>query len=176
MTLRQRLALGFSAALLGAGLLVGPAEAHRSTFAPAVDVVPEPVTVTELAPAPDLAWTAAPAPMGIPWALLGVVAGVIGVGTRRPRRNLALALVLLVGLFALENGVHSVHHLNDGDRGEHCAVASASQHVAGTEVDGVLAAAAPAPAGHALALPGRGIRSIRSLGKPEGRAPPVSPA
>jgi hypothetical protein len=177
MTRRQRLALGFSAALLGAGLLAGPAEAHRSTFVPAVDVVPEPVTVTAYTPAPaDLAWRAAPASIGIPWTLLGVAAGVIVAGARRPRRNLALALVLLVGLFAFENGVHSVHHLNDSDRGEHCAVASASQHVAGTEVDGVLAAAAPAPAGPARPLPGRVTRSIRSLGEPEGRAPPVSPA
>lgn len=177
MNRRRRLALGFIAALLGAAFLAAPAEAHRPRFVPVVDVVPEPIAVTDLTPAlADLAWTGAPAPTGIPWVLVVVLAGLTAIGARRPRRNLGLALVLLLAIFAVENGVHSVHHLNDQDRGAHCAVASASQHVAGTEVDGVLAADAPAAAEPAMIVPLRVVRSIRSLGQHEGRAPPVSPA
>ena len=171
------LALSFIGALLGAGFFAGPAEAHLPRFAPVVDVVPEPAAAPDRTPALlDLAWTAAPTPAGVPWYLVVALSGLAALGARRPRRNLALALVLLLAIFAFENGLHSVHHLNDQDRGESCAVASASQHVAGTEVDGVLAAAAPAPAEPAMVASVRVIRSARSLGPHEGRAPPVSPA
>jgi len=177
MSGRRLLALGFIAALFGVGLLAGPADAHGPRFVPVVDVVPEPVAATDLAPAvEDLAWTAAPTTAGVPWPLVAALAGLTAVGARRPRRNLALALVLLLAVFAFENGVHSVHHLNDQDRGEHCAVASASQHVAGTEVAGALTAESPARAEPTLTLGVRVIRSARSLGPHEGRAPPVSPA
>ena len=84
--------------------------------------------------------------------------------------------MLLLAIFAFENGLHSVHHLNDQDRGESCAVASASQHVAGTEVEGSFTAAAPAPAEPPRVASVRVIRSVRSLGPHEGRAPPVAPA
>lgn len=177
MTRGRCLVLGSIGVLLGAGLLAGPAEAHRPAFIPVVDVVPEPVAAPDPTPTPaNLAWTAAPTPAGIPWSLLAALAGLTAVGARRPRRNLALALVLLLAVFAFENGVHSVHHLNDQDRGEHCSVASASQHVAGIEVAGVLTAEFPAPAEPIVTLGVRVIRSARSLGPHEGRAPPISPA
>jgi hypothetical protein len=182
MTRGRRFALSFIGVLLGAGLGIGMfaglAEAHFPRFAPVVDVVPEPATATDpTPPLVDLAtWTAAPLPAEVPWYLVATLAGLTALGARRPRRKLALALVLLLAIFAFENGVHSVHHLNDQDRGEQCVVASASQHVAGTEVDGVRAADAPAPAEPALVSPVRIIRSARSLGPHEGRAPPVSPA
>lgn len=181
MTRGRRFALSFIGALLGAGLgagmFAGPAAAHVPRFAPVVDVVPEPAAATDPTPAlVDLAWTAAPLPAAVPWYLVATLVGLTALGARRPRRKLALALVLLLAIFAFENGVHSVHHLNDQDRGAQCVVASASQHVAGTEVDGVRAADAPAPAEPALVPPVRIIRSARSLGPHEGRAPPVSPA
>lgn len=171
------LALSFIGALLGAGFFAGPAAAHLPRFAPVVDVVPEPAAAPDRTPALlDLAWTAAPTPAGVPWYLVVALSGLAALGARRPRRNLALALVLLLAIFAFENGLHSVHHLNDQDRGESCAVASASQHVAGTEVEGSLTAAAPAPAEPIRVASVRVIRSARSLGPHEGRAPPVAPA
>jgi len=180
MNRRQFLALGFMAAFLGAGLgagvFVGSAEAHPSRFVPAVDVVPEPPAAFDSTSAPAaLAWTAAAAPAGVPWPLLAALAGLTVLGSRRPRRSLALSLVLLLAIFAFENGVHSVHHLSDQGRGEHCAAALASQHVAGTEPDGLLSAASPAPAEPAMIAPVRVIRSARSFSPHEGRAPPVSP-
>ena len=171
------LALSFIGALLGAGFFAGPAAAHLPRFAPVVDVVPEPAAAPDRTPALlDLAWTAAPTPAGVPWYLVVALSGLAALGARRPRRNLALALVLLLAIFAFENGLHSVHHLNDQDRGESCAVASASQHVAGTEVEGSFTAAAPAPAEPPRVASVRVIRSVRSLGPHEGRAPPVAPA
>ena len=171
------LALSFIGALLGAGFFAGPAAAHLPRFAPVVDVVPEPAAAPDRIPVLlDLAWTAAPTPAGVPWYLVVALSGLAAVGARRPRRNLALALVLLLAILAFENGLHSVHHLNDQDRGESCAVASASQHVAGTEVEGSFTAAAPAPAEPTRVASVRVIRSARSLGPHEGRAPPVAPA
>ena len=171
------LALSFIGALLGAGFFAGPAAAHLPRFAPVVDVVPEPAAAPDRTPALlDLAWTAAPTPAGVPWYLVVALSGLAAVGARRPRRNLALALVLLLAIFAFENGLHSVHHLNDQDRGESCAVASASPDVAGTEVEGRVTAAAPAPAEPPRVASVRVIRSVRSLGPHEGRAPPVAPA
>ena len=175
---RRRLpGLLFVTALLGGGLLAGPAEAHVSRFLPAVDVVPEPTTAAAptLVPA-DPAWTAAPIPAGVPWVLVAALAGITALGAHRPRRTLTVALVLILAVFAFENGVHSVHHLNDQDRGERCALASASQHVAGATCDGVLATDVPAPAEAATVAAIRVFRSTRSFGPPEGRAPPARPA
>ena len=174
MSRGRLLALSFIGALLGAGFFAGPAAAHLPRFAPVVDVVPEPAAAPDRTPALlDLAWTAAPTPAGVPWYLVVALSGLAALGARRPRRNLALALVLLLAIFAFENGLHSVHHLNDQDRGESCAVASASQHVAGTEVEGGLTGRR-ARAGRAhqgrlrprhplrpLARPARGSRSAR---------------
>src|SRR5687768_749326 len=42
-----------------------------------------------------------------------------------PRRAVALALVLLLALFAVESGVHSVHHLADQQGAAQCVVAAA---------------------------------------------------
>ena len=80
-------------------------------------------------------WSAAPAAPMPAWPLVAVLVALGLAGARKPRRALALALVVIVAIFALESGVHSVHHLTDVDRGESCAVASASQHISGTEVD-----------------------------------------
>ena len=177
MSRGRLLALSFIGALLGAGIFAGPAAAHLPRFAPVVDVVPEPAAAPDRPPALlDLAWTAAPTPAGVPWYLVVALSSLAALGARRPGRNLALALVLLLAIFAFESGLHSVHHLNDQDRGESCGVASASQHVAGTEVEGGLAGAAPAPAEPTRVASVRVIRSARSLGPHEGRAPPVAPA
>ena len=45
---------------------------------------------------------------------------------------LAVAIVLVLLLFAFESGVHAVHHLGDREAASQCSVASASTHLAGT--------------------------------------------
>jgi hypothetical protein len=52
-----------------------------------------------------------------------------------PRRALTAGIVLLLGIFAFETGVHSVHHLADARDASECRVASAASHVTGTTVD-----------------------------------------
>jgi hypothetical protein len=113
------IALASLALLLPAG-----AHAHLGGTAPAV----------QLAPRLDLSTTAVHAapPVAGPWPLtLGVVAGLLaGLAARRqPRRALVLALVALLAVFAMESGIHSVHHL--GERAAStCAIAAAAGHLA----------------------------------------------
>ena len=72
-----------------------PAWAH-----PALEAAAE----VPAAPPSTMAWSPAPTPPGVPWpALLGAAAALI-ISWRRPRRALALAVVLILGLFAFENG------------------------------------------------------------------------
>jgi hypothetical protein len=158
-------------ALLGA-MLSPPAEAHRAAQA---DALPLPAPSPALEEAPSrLAWSAAPAAPLPAWTVLAalVVAGLAG--ARRPRRALALALVVFVAVLTLESGVHSVHHLADVDRGESCAVASASQHLSGVEVDALLTAAPLAATGR-LAITGTLLGHARIIGPAQGRAPPALP-
>jgi hypothetical protein len=103
------------------------------------------------------------------------VAGVIALlalGARRPRRALVLALMLLLAVFAFESGVHSVHHLAERDGGQHCAVASASQHVTGTEVPLVLVIDL-LPQEQTLVVSGAPLVGARFHGPDQGRAPPA---
>ena len=55
---------------------------------------------------PALAWSSAPTPPALPWPVVLAVAVVSIAAWRRPRRALALAIVLILGLLAFENGVH----------------------------------------------------------------------
>jgi hypothetical protein len=159
--------------LLGMAMLPPVVEAHRASSTVSVDV-PSPLPTPALA-MESLAWSAAPTPGAVPWALVLSVAALALVGARRPRRALAVALILVVAVFAFESGVHSVHHLGDRDRGEHCAIAAASQHVAGTEVDVVFGADA-LPVTPQLAATNALFERVRLIGPDQGRAPPVSPA
>jgi hypothetical protein len=119
------------------------------------------------------AWSAAPAPPAIPWPSLFAVAAVIIVA-RRPRRALALAIVLILGLFAFENGVHSVHHINDLQSGAACSVAAATVHVAGTPVDGTTAELLILPSQERLVLQQQPNFEALSLAVHQGRAPPLA--
>ena len=122
--------------------------------------------------APDLSWKAAPVPVLIPWHLVALLLGVAVLGARRPRRAVGLALILLLAVFAFESGVHSVHHLSDPSRAEHCGVASASQHMSGTEVAVVTVTGSLPQAPHQVLL-AASIARVRSLGPEQGRAPPL---
>lgn len=152
-----------------------PAWAH-----PALEVTVGPSAPTPI-PAPStMAWSSAPTPPAIPWwVMLAAAAGVI-VAWRRPRRALALAIVLILGLFAFENGIHSVHHLNDLRHlddlrsGAICHVAAATAHVAGTLVDGTTPEHLVLPSPERLVLQQHLSVEALSLAAHQGRAPPIS--
>lgn len=86
----------------------------------------------------------------------------------------ALALALLLGVFAFENALHSVHHGLDPAGATGCAIAAASAHLAATTVDAVISAdpvTFPAEDGgieSRLAMP-----AVRFLCPDQERAPPA---
>ncbi len=158
----------------------GPAWAH-SPFEPGTEVA------SEIAPGPtgsdrrgdgnDLpgwALAAAPEMPGFPWSALAIVAAAVALGWRRPRRAAALALVLLLAVFAFEDGLHSVHHGMDQAQASSCPVAAAGAHLSATPVDGIAPCDVILPV-VALAVETSPSDPIAHLASPEqGRAPPCS--
>src|SRR5262245_3824116 len=118
--------------------------------------------------------SAAPDLPGLPWPALlcALLAGALG--WRRPRRAIALAVVLLLAVFAFEEGLHSVHHLNSQTKLVRCSVAAATAHLAATTVDSA--------AGHDVILPVATHTTESSQTDPvarficpdQGRAPPLT--
>jgi hypothetical protein len=114
--------------------------------------------------------------------LAAIVLGVLGLGLgvegarRHPRRALVLALVLLLAIFAFENGLHSVHHGFDAKQYGECTIAAASANLSAVSVDGlleasiVLIAIAPTAEFDPAAPP------ARLLDPHQGRAPPLASA
>jgi len=92
---------------------------------------------------------------------------------KRPRAQPieALALVLILLLFAFSAGLHSMHNLGRLNQAAQCAVASASTHLAGTAVESVTI---EIPALPLEIVPGTRFTdpSIVCLGPAHGRAPP----
>jgi hypothetical protein len=117
--------------------------------------------------------TAAPAEPAVPWTALALLVAIGIAGVSRKHRVVAVTLVLVVGLFAFETGVHSAHHLGKADEAARCTVAWMSSQLSADTVDTVvhalpgpvLEATAPALASPALAE--------RALAPDAGRAPPV---
>ena len=150
-----------------------PAWAH-----PALEVAAElPAAAT---PASTMAWSSAPTLPTTPWpAMLAATVALI-IAWRRPRRALVLAVVLILGLFAFENGVHSVHHLNDLRHlddlrsGPTCSVAAATAHLAGTQVDGTTQEHLVLTSQERVVLPQQLSFDASSLAAHQGRAPPIS--
>ncbi len=112
----------------------------------------------------------------VPWpALLGAL-GAAALVWRRPRRALTFALVLLLALFAFEDGLHSVHHGVDTSRMAGCALAAASAHLSATAVDRFVPAEVTLPAlAPAPEIP-QPATAARFLCPDQGRAPPPTPA
>ena len=77
----------------------------------------------------------APQRPGIPWPVLLGGLAIAALGWRRPRRVLVFAVVLLLAVFAFEDGLHSVHHLVDRSQLNKCAVAVAAAHLNATAAD-----------------------------------------
>jgi len=125
-----------------------------------------------LVAAPDLA--AAPAMSGFPSSALATVTAAAALGWWRPRRAAALALVLLLAVFAFEDGLHSVHHGLDRALASSCPVAAAGAQLNATPVDGVAPCDVILPV-VALTVEMSPSDPITRLASPEqGRAPPCS--
>jgi hypothetical protein len=106
-------------------LAAAPAWAHvpPSTASTIVALVDQPLLVAGTPPSPP-AWLAGIA--------LALAAGALAAGRRR---GLRVGLVLLLVVFLLEAGTHSVHHLADQGGAAQCAVAMASAQVHGATAD-----------------------------------------
>ena len=158
----------------------GPAWAH-SPFEPGAEVA------SEIAPGPTVsdrhgdgndlpgrALAAAPEMPAVPWSALTIFAAAVALGWWRPRRATALALVLLLAVFAFEDGLHSVHHGMNQTRASSCPVAAAATHLHATPVDGVAPCDVTLPV-VALTVETSPSDPIAYLASPEqGRAPPSS--
>jgi len=140
-----------------------PVAAHTPSRAPIVFVAP---ALTEVLT------SAAPLPAP-PWTAIALVAAVALAAAWRPRRAVAVALVLVVGVLAFETGLHSAHHLGQPDASSRCIVAWMSTQLSagltGTTLDLLPAPVAEAPVA-ALAAP---IVTARIVAPDAGRAPPV---
>jgi len=167
-----RLPATIVAAVVLALALGAPAWAHTAASVP--DVAAALALIAPEPPPPVLA--AAPEVPGLPWpALLGVL-GAVGVAWRRPRRALVFAVVLILAVFAFEDGLHSVHHAGDQHHAATCLVASASAHLSATSVDiGSNHDVVFLTAGHALERAGSAPVS-RPFCPDQGRAPPSASA
>lgn len=167
------LALGLGLVLAGAVVLPHEAAAHSGVRLVLEDVAADVAPAAPIAPAlDDLVWSSAAAGASVPWPLVAVAMSLVALGVRRPRRALALTLILLAAVFAFESGIHSVHHLADVEGAPECGVAAASQHIAGTEVHAVAADAIPAES-PLLAASGSFVTRARFTGPDLGRAPPA---
>jgi hypothetical protein len=151
------------AVLAGSGV---PAWAHTATdTAPIVNVADT---------SPIALWQASAPAAGVPWTVVILVLALGAISARRPRRALALTVVLLLAFFAFENGVHSVHHLNDRAAKTTCAVASATTHIAGTATAAASADAIILSSLERLVPDNRPDVVVRSLAAHQGRAPPLA--
>jgi len=116
----------------------------------------------------------------IGWPLVVGLGALVGAGAlaalaRRSRgRTLAVGLVLVLGVFALESAVHSVHHLTDPEAQGTCPVLSGSQHLSWGDVEAIADSGAPllcessAPPIRLAAAPHWSIHRPQ-----QGRAPPA---
>ncbi len=172
MTSVRRLSVSMVAGLLilGGSLLPGSAAAHpgRAIVAAAPPSAPLPML-----PVVPSVLRAQPPAAEVPWLLVGLAGGLL-LGALRPRRRRALvvALILLLGILAVEHGVHSVHHLG-GHEPAACVVAAAANHLTVTLDHGTPALPTPVSASGPLAeCPASHPLSLR-LGPDPARAPPA---
>ena len=173
--LSRRAVLALLATLWLGMLCAHPAAAHG----PVVEPIPtvEPVALGEASLLPGWVLSAPPAEPSLPWHALAVVIAAAALVWARPRRTIALTLVLLLAIFAFEDAVHSVHHGFDQATASSCTVAAVGAQLSATSADGadvcevILAIVA-------LAAPPRVAAPITRPASPDrGRAPPpVTPA
>jgi hypothetical protein len=166
----RRLTVTLLFGLLIAALLPStPAAAHSGP-----PTLAAPVSLSgEAAAARPTALSAARGGAEVPWLLLGVAAALALTAARpRPRRAVGLVLVVLLGVFAVEHAVHSVHHLGARDAAA-CVAAAVANHVQAALGDGEPALHAPVVLVRGVAEDGHARpRSLR-LGPDPARAPPA---
>jgi hypothetical protein len=134
-----------------------------SSAATAVAADARPLGIVAAAPAPRPLWPLA-AGVGLAALTLAVVA---------PRRTFGVALVVVLAVFAVETGVHSVHHMADQKAATQCVVSAASAHVQGASMEAPASAPwMPMPVGTVAVA--AAVRPGSSPLRPdEGRAPPA---
>jgi len=126
-----------------------------STTHPVVRAMPEPSTI-------------------VPWLLVVGALGAALVSHRRSRRVLGLALVLLLCVFAFEDGLHSVHHGVGRAERAACAIATASAHLTLVTFDAPVVSDVILPAVAFTAERNHPAPIARFLCPVQGRAPPPS--
>jgi hypothetical protein len=159
--------------LLALAILAGsaPAQAHGPT-APILDLHHHPIAHSSgVALPPAVLLTGLLLVIG-----LALLAGLVAwrrTGRRARGRAVALALSLLLTVFAVEAAVHSVHHLADRAAAADCSVLASSQHLAWGAADPVDTGRPPLDVTAALLV--RSDDAPRgSLHRPvQGRAPPA---
>jgi hypothetical protein len=174
-TLAASMTLAVVAVLLAGAVTSASAHVRPAStveaFEPLIDTPIDASTGATLSPARS-AGSVPPAAASL--GLTFVLTLVLGLGIVAPRRALVLALVLVLGVLAVETGVHSVHHLADRQAAAECAVAWATAHVPGaTQPTAPDATWVPTPLG-AVPLPTVDRPGRRSSRPGEGRAPPVA--
>jgi hypothetical protein len=171
----RRFTLITALVLIACASWCGPAWAH-----PAIEAAAQAPAPALAEAVPTAAWSSAPTPPAVPWPAILAAAAALIVAWRRPRRALALAIVLILALFAFENGVHSVHHLNevrhldDLRSGLTCHLAAASAHLSGTPVDATTPEYLVLPSYERLVVQHQPAVDALSLSAHQGRAPPIS--
>jgi hypothetical protein len=154
--------------ILAGALLPGPAEAHlgRATVSAA-----PPGTLLDLIPAAPTVLRAQPGVVQIPWLLVGLGGGLL-LALTRPRRALVVLLIVLLGVLAVENGVHSVHHLGERQVAP-CVVAAAASHLTLAIDGGTPVLHAPVSMSRPVTERSASHRFGPSLGPDPARAPPA---
>jgi hypothetical protein len=170
----HRVLLLFLALLLVASL-AAPADlfAHvRLAESPAAPVKSIAVgAIADTRPVSIVAATPAPRPL---WPLAaGLALAGLGLAIAAPRRALGVTLVVVLAAFAIETGVHSVHHMADQKAATQCVVSAASAHVQGASIEAPTCATwVPSPVGTVAVA--EAVRPGASPVRPdEGRAPPA---
>ena len=149
-------------------LVAGPAFSHEPAPAPApIPVVAQALTETIAA--------AAPGP-SLPWTVIAAVVTMAGVGAWRPRRAVAVALVLVAVVLAFETGVHSTHHLGRADDASQCVVAGVSAHLSANLVDITLDVPRAVVTDTPVTAPAPPAVTARVIAPDAGRAPPAASA
>jgi hypothetical protein len=169
------LALGWGSVVEGHS---GMPSEFSSTLGPdAAPTDPAPIATPRAAAVPATAPAATRVAAGAwTWLLLLSLVGIAAAAGRRCPRALAVALVLLLGIFAGETAIHSVHHWQDPHQAERCPVYSASQHVTGLSAAPATPELAPPPPTLDRSVARAVQRLSRVLDGPQSRAPPALPA
>jgi hypothetical protein len=112
-------------------------------------------------------------PTDTPWAAMTTLLAATLLVAWRPRRVLALALVLVIGVLAFETGIHSTHHLDRADEAASCTVAGVSAQLSADLIDTSLDVPQAPLAEMSVAVRSTPVVVARAVAPDAGRAPPA---